>query len=76
MFHSRRNYSRDQEAVELRAQLDRLEGLLGMLGATSDDIGGIPSGSRSEKLDVHRGSFERERIIAAEALGLLAVSPQ
>lgn len=80
----RRNYSRDQEAIELRAQLDRLEGLLGMLGGAEEplngiSVGGIASGSRSVPMEsaprgkVRSSHFERERDSAAEALGLLAV---
>ncbi|KAL8276401.1 hypothetical protein RQP46_011199 [Phenoliferia psychrophenolica] len=69
------NYTRDQEAVELRSQLDRLEGLLGVLAGTSyadGDLAVITGlavqsavGARPQDLDVERTS-------AAEALGLLA----
>lgn len=77
--HPRSNYTRDQEAVELRSQLDRLEGLLGVLSSTTyadGDLAAVAglasalqgsSSARPQDLDVERTS-------AAEALGLLAVS--
>ncbi|KAI5480949.1 hypothetical protein MNV49_006759 [Pseudohyphozyma bogoriensis] len=46
------NYTRDQEALELRSQLDRLEGLLGVLGG--DDLGGAIGSS----LSALRSDFE------------------
>jgi hypothetical protein len=54
------NFTRDQEAQELRSQLDRLEGLLTMLGG--DGAGLLAT-----------GGVKQPEVAAAEALEMLSV---
>lgn len=72
--------TRDQEAFELRSQLDRLESLLGLLQSNNYEASPPPKGGLGEGGLPYNGKarsttdFESERNTAVEALGLLSVS--